>query len=174
MYFHLLLLSVKMLISCKIRSQFFHVLEFFVVFFLCLQLKDPPIICLVCVSGVSADEQYKMKTISVIRGEYVILDPDEDLKDVMMWYFNDNIIAKITGDPNKTCSGVQYEEVRYRGRLMVSQTGSLIITDTRIKDSGVYRLLIINHSNSFSISRAKSFNLSVFGVYHSVIQCSFH
>ncbi|ROI15254.1 hypothetical protein DPX16_1407 [Anabarilius grahami] len=116
----------------------------------------------VTVRGVSADEQYKMKTISVIRGEYVILDPDEELKGEMMWYFNDNIIAKITGDPNKSCIDVQYEDERYRGRLMVSQTGSLIITDTRIKDSGVYRLLVINNSNSFSISRAKSFNLSVF------------
>ncbi|XP_048037417.1 uncharacterized protein LOC125262634 [Megalobrama amblycephala] len=116
----------------------------------------------VTVRGVSADEEYKMKTISVIRGEYVILDPDEDLKDEMMWYFNDNIIAKITGDPNKTCIDVQFEEERFRGRLTVSQTGSLIITNTKIKDSGVYRLLVINNSNSFSISREKSFNLSVF------------
>ncbi|XP_048036014.1 uncharacterized protein LOC125261504 [Megalobrama amblycephala] len=121
----------------------------------------------VTVSGVSAAEHYKMKTISGIRGEYVILDPDEGLNDAMMWYFNDTIIANITGDASKICTDVQCEhgDGRFRDRLIVDhQTGSLTITNIRTTDSGLYRLQIIYNSNSFSISRMKSFSVSVIGL----------
>ncbi|XP_048038465.1 uncharacterized protein LOC125263508 [Megalobrama amblycephala] len=120
----------------------------------------------VTVRGVSAAEQYNMKTISVNKGEYVSLDPDEvkDPNDVMTWYFDDTIIAKITGDPKKT-TDVQCEDgnERFRGRLMVSQTGSLTITNTRTTDSGPYKLQITSNNSSFSISRVKRFSVSVIG-----------
>ncbi|XP_026108579.1 uncharacterized protein LOC113080631 [Carassius auratus] len=124
----------------------------------------------VTVDGVSAAERDEIKRKSVKEGESVTLDTHviKNLTDVMRWYFNDSLIAEITGDQREICSDVQCKE-RYRDRLKVNQTGSLIITNTRITDSGEYTLQII--SSRFSIMR--SFTLTVSGEYHLVIQCMF-
>ncbi|KTG43525.1 hypothetical protein cypCar_00047886 [Cyprinus carpio] len=80
--------------------------------------------------------------------------------------FNVTIHAEITGDPSKTCTDDQCKE-RFRDRLKLDhQTGSLTITNTRIKDSGDYKLLI----NSSRVSIIRSFSVTVYGEYHSVIQ----
>ncbi|XP_077081418.1 uncharacterized protein LOC143735219 [Siphateles boraxobius] len=121
---------------------------------------------LVCVSGVSAAEQDEVKRESVKEGKSVTLDPGviRKLSDMMLWYFNDIIIAEISGDQNKTCTDVQCKE-RFRDRLKLDhQTGSLTITNTRNTDSGEYKLLIIIINSSFSITRVKRFNLTVIDV----------
>ncbi|XP_026115693.1 uncharacterized protein LOC113094211 [Carassius auratus] len=105
----------------------------------------------VTVNGVSADEE------EVNEGESVTLDPGvtKSPNDVMTWYFNDILIAEITGD--------QCNE-RFRDRLKLDhQTGSLNITNTRTTDSGLYKLQISIISSSFSISRVKRFNVTVTG-----------
>ncbi|CAM4659773.1 unnamed protein product [Leuciscus chuanchicus] len=98
----------------------------------------------VIVHGVSAAERDEVKRKSVKEGESVTLDPSVVRKpnDLMMWYFNDSLLAEITGDQSKICTDDQCKE-RFRDRLKLDhQTGSLTITNTRTEDSGEYTLLI--------------------------------
>ncbi|XP_016108711.1 uncharacterized protein [Sinocyclocheilus grahami] len=119
----------------------------------------------VIVNSVPAAERDEVKR---NEGESVTLDSGEIRKpnDVMTWFFNDTPIAQITGDPNKSCTDVQCKDgdERFRDRLRLDhQTGSLTITDTRTTDSGLYKLqIIIGNSSSFSITRVKRFNVTVF------------
>lgn len=124
---------------------------------------------LVCVSGVSADE---VKTISVKEGESVTLDPDDakTTSDVITWFFDGTRITKITGDPNQISTDLQTNE-KFKDRLTVNQNGSLTMMNTRITDSGLYKLQISSSSDGFSITRMKIFRVSVIGVYFLVIQC---
>ncbi len=130
------------------------------------QTKSEKMACENCVSGVSADERNQMKRKSVKEGESVSLESDETKNPkVMMWYFNDTRIAEITGDQSKICTDDQCKE-RFRHRLKLDhQTGSLIITNTRTTDSGLYTLQIIISDSRFSISREKRFSVTVTGEY---------
>ncbi|XDV23780.1 hypothetical protein PO909_028197 [Leuciscus waleckii] len=95
----------------------------------------------------------EVKRKSVKEGESVTFDPGviKNTHDVMMWYFNETLIAEITGD-----------QKRFRDRLKLDhQTGSLIITNTRNTDSGEYKLQIIINNSSVSITRVKIFSVSV-------------
>uniref|UniRef100_A0A8C1XPF2 Immunoglobulin domain-containing protein n=1 Tax=Cyprinus carpio TaxID=7962 RepID=A0A8C1XPF2_CYPCA len=127
-------------------------------------------IFIVVVSGVSAAERDEIKRKSVKEGESVTLYTGEikNPNDLKMWYFNETLIAEITGDQSKICTDVRCEE-RFRDRLKLdNQTGSLTITNTRTTDSGDYKLNIT--SSSFSIKR--SFSVSVTadrtGIYAAV------
>ncbi|XP_051763441.1 uncharacterized protein LOC127519835 isoform X2 [Ctenopharyngodon idella] len=115
----------------------------------------------VSVSGVSAAEGDQV-TFSVKKGESVTLETPVGKKpfDVMTWYFNDILMAEISGDQSKICTDDQCKE-RFRDRLKVNQTGSLTIMDTRNTDSGEYKVEI-TISNSFSIIR--SFSVTVTGL----------
>ncbi len=117
-------------------------------------------------SDVSAAEQYEMKEgASVTLASGVAKNPN----DVMTWYFNNILIAEITGDQSKICTD---DKDRFRDRLKLDhQTGSLNITNTRNTDSGDYKLQII--SSRFSISRKFTVSVTVTGEYHLVIQCLF-
>ncbi|XP_058617002.1 uncharacterized protein LOC131530644 isoform X2 [Onychostoma macrolepis] len=108
----------------------------------------------ITVHDVPGAEMNKTQTKSVKEGESVTLDPGvmKNPKDLMMWYFNDTLIAKINGDPSRICTDDQCEDadVRFRNRLKLNhQTGSLTIMNTRITDSGLYHLEIITNSSSF-------------------------
>ncbi|XP_052394817.1 uncharacterized protein LOC127942859 isoform X1 [Carassius gibelio] len=108
------------------------------------------------VIGVSAAEREEVK-----EGESVTLDPGETKSpnDVMTSYFNDILIAEITGDQSKICRDDQCDE-RFRDRLKLDhQTGSLTITNTRTTDSGLYELQI----NSRRSSIMRSFRVTVIG-----------
>uniref|UniRef100_A0A672M2H9 Immunoglobulin domain-containing protein n=1 Tax=Sinocyclocheilus grahami TaxID=75366 RepID=A0A672M2H9_SINGR len=115
---------------------------------------------LVCISAISAAQLDQMKK---KEGESVSLDPGviKHPNDVLMWYFNDSLIAEITGDQSKICTDVQCDE-RFRDRLKLDhQTGFLTITNTRITDSGAYELKI--NSSRFNISR-NAFGVDTDGV----------
>ncbi|XP_026105510.1 uncharacterized protein LOC113077305 [Carassius auratus] len=120
----------------------------------------------VAVYGVPAVKSDEM---SVEEGESVTLDPGETKSpnDVMTWYFNDILIAEITGDQSKICTDDQCDE-RFRDRLKLNhQTGSLTITNTRTTDSGLYELKIISSSGGTIVKR---FSIIV-GSFFSVDTC---
>ncbi|KAL0161373.1 hypothetical protein M9458_045098, partial [Cirrhinus mrigala] len=114
------------------------------------------------VNGISTAEQEEVKR---NKGESFTLDSSEISKPnvVMTWYFNVALIAQIAGDSNKTCTDVQCKNTdeRFRDRLEVNQIGSLTIKDTRITDSGLYKLQINISDSSFSITRVKTFSVTV-------------
>ncbi|XP_058616362.1 uncharacterized protein LOC131530227 [Onychostoma macrolepis] len=110
------------------------------------------------VSGAGSDGVSVMEGDSVTLHTGVKINQQEKIK----WYFNDTHIAYISGDPSKTCTDVQCEdgEERFRDRLKLDhQTGSLTIIDTRTTDSGEYKPVIINGSDS-----EKIFSVTVHGV----------
>ncbi|XP_058616254.1 uncharacterized protein LOC131530149 [Onychostoma macrolepis] len=105
----------------------------------------------------------KVKTISVTEGESVTLDPGviKNKNYEMTWYFNETLIAEITGDQSFICTGVQCKE-RFRDRLKLdNQTGSLTIMNTRTTDSGLYKLQIISRILQHSISFTRASKDSV-------------
>ncbi|XP_039538627.1 uncharacterized protein LOC120486582 isoform X1 [Pimephales promelas] len=119
----------------------------------------------VSVHDVPAAERDEVKRKSVKEGESVTLHPGVIRKpsDVMMWYFNDTLIAEITGDQSQICTDDQCKE-RFRDRLKLDhQTGSLTIMTTRNTHSGEYKLQININNSSFSITRVKRFSVSVIG-----------
>uniref|UniRef100_A0A672KXB0 Immunoglobulin domain-containing protein n=1 Tax=Sinocyclocheilus grahami TaxID=75366 RepID=A0A672KXB0_SINGR len=74
--------------------------------------------------------------------------------EIIIWYFNDNLIAVITGDLSYVCTDVQCEDGagRFRDRLKLDlQTGSLTIMNIRTTDSGVYHLEINSRRGTISI-----------------------
>uniref|UniRef100_A0A8C1LL43 Immunoglobulin domain-containing protein n=1 Tax=Cyprinus carpio TaxID=7962 RepID=A0A8C1LL43_CYPCA len=121
----------------------------------------------VAVNDVPAARQDE-KTKSVVEGQSVTLDPGvtKNPNDVMVWHFNETLIAEITGDQSKICTDDECKE-RFRDRLKLDhQTGSLTITDTRTTDSGDYKLLISSSSSSsiVVVTSLKSFNISITAV----------
>ncbi|KAK7136679.1 hypothetical protein R3I93_016887 [Phoxinus phoxinus] len=112
----------------------------------------------VSVTGLSAAERDEVK---IKEGESVTLYTGVIKKTkylFLSWYFNDILIAEITGDQSKICTDVQCEE-RFRDRLKLDhQTGSLNITNTRNTDSGEYKLQISN--SRFSIMKIYSVSVT--------------
>ncbi|XP_050951267.1 uncharacterized protein LOC127153980 [Labeo rohita] len=121
----------------------------------------------VAVRGVPAIEQDKMRRKIVKEGESVILDPGEikNSNYLITWHFNDDHIAEISGDQSKICTDVWCTdaEERFRGRLKVNHvSGSLTITNTKITDSGQYKLKIVHSIRRlYSISTIRIRRLSV-------------
>ncbi|XP_026104732.1 CD48 antigen-like, partial [Carassius auratus] len=112
---------------------------------------------------------------SVTEGDSVTLNPDltEIQKmDLIMWKFGpkDIIIAQI----NKKKSTVHDNNAdgRFRDRLKLDQTGSLIITNTTITDSGEYKVYIKTETP------LNTFNLTVYAhlfipvISRDISQCS--
>ncbi|XP_056614988.1 uncharacterized protein LOC130430076 isoform X2 [Triplophysa dalaica] len=111
-----------------------------------------------CVFGVDPDE---VKSMSVLEGDSVTLHTDlTDIQrdDQILWLFGpqESRIAEIYKQKPKTETG------RHGDRLKLNkETGSLTITKTKITDSGLYQLQIINSSGTLY----KIFNVSVYGVF---------
>ncbi|CAM4660209.1 unnamed protein product [Leuciscus chuanchicus] len=107
------------------------------------------------VHGVSEHEVNVAKGVSVTLNTDVATAQQGEIR----WYYNDILIAEITGDQSKICTDVQCEE-RFRDRLELDhQTGSLTIMNIRNTDSGVYHLQFNSSSDS-----EKIFNVIVCGL----------
>ncbi|XP_016107374.1 uncharacterized protein [Sinocyclocheilus grahami] len=114
--------------------------------------------------GVSAVET-DVLSVSVMEGDSITLNTgfESNQQEYIIWYFDDNRIALITGDLGKICTDVQCNEgtERFRDRLKLDhQTGSLTITNTTTTDAGLYELKII----SIRKSSEKTFNVTVHDV----------
>ncbi|XP_052447232.1 hepatocyte cell adhesion molecule isoform X3 [Carassius gibelio] len=124
--------------------------------FCCELLKKMFIfICLIScwLAGVFGDE---VKSVSVMEGDSVTLNPDLteiQRNDLIMWTFELALIAKTNGKDNKR----EFYDERFRDRLKLDQTGSLIITNTRTTDSGLYKV-----TSSRRLKPLNTFNLTVY------------
>ncbi|XP_067270842.1 uncharacterized protein [Pseudorasbora parva] len=104
-----------------------------------------------------------VKSVSVMEGDSVTLNTDvTELQKYLMiqWTFGSSRIAEF----NRLMQpGFVYDE-SFSDRLTLDQqTGSLTITNTRTKDSGLYKLTIFSKDTSFMI-----FNLTVYEVTNAV------
>uniref|UniRef100_A0A8C1S401 Zmp:0000000652 n=1 Tax=Cyprinus carpio TaxID=7962 RepID=A0A8C1S401_CYPCA len=115
-----------------------------------------------CVFGVDTDE---MKSVSVMKGESVTLNPDfiEVQKYLLLqWKFGSTRIAEVNklAQINSTYDG---PDGRFRDRLKLDQTGSLTITNTSTTDSGLYQLMGVQKETIYII-----FNVTVYEEENSV------
>ncbi|CAM4660225.1 unnamed protein product [Leuciscus chuanchicus] len=106
------------------------------------------------VHGVSEHEVNVAKGVSVSLNTDVTTDQQGEIR----WYYNDILIAEITGDQSKIFTDDQYDERLDRLELD-HQTGSLTITNTRYTDSGVYHIQFNSSSD-----REKIFKVTVWGI----------
>ncbi|XP_016396131.1 uncharacterized protein LOC107729909 [Sinocyclocheilus rhinocerous] len=94
-----------------------------------------------------------VKSLSVKEREYVTLQAVTEIQsnDHILWLFGDTVLAEIHKADQRFSTSDGPDE-RFRGRLKLNnQTGSLIITNTRTTDSGLYELKI--SSSRYTINR---------------------
>lgn len=90
------------------------------------------------------------KTKSVKEGEIIILhtgviDIDSEGYNLILWKTKDVIVGEI----NKKINKHNVDEEIFNGRLQLKETsGSLIISDSRTTDSGVYHLNMSSSSHT--------------------------
>ncbi|XP_077081363.1 uncharacterized protein LOC143734907 isoform X2 [Siphateles boraxobius] len=103
---------------------------------------------------------YKWRILSVIEGESITLNPDEEHKeDKLVWMFRGSCIAEGKISAHNFTVHDDLPDGRFKGRLKLDrQTGSLIIPITRTTDTGVYELLITRMGKS----SLKRFSVTVF------------
>ncbi|XP_050956401.1 uncharacterized protein LOC127157210 [Labeo rohita] len=98
------------------------------------------IVLLIC--GVFDADQDEVKSVSVMEGDSVTLNPDPTQIQgfiLILWRFEDPVIAQIDG---KETSYPGHTEI-FRDRLQLDQTGSLTIMNMKIKHSGLYILDVV-------------------------------
>ncbi|XP_058616946.1 uncharacterized protein LOC131530601 isoform X2 [Onychostoma macrolepis] len=95
----------------------------------------------------------EMKIVSVTEGDPVTLQTDvTELQgdELIVWRFGDEgkLIAK--HDIEAKSSPLYDTDERFRDRLQLDQTGSLIITNTRTTDSGLYKVKINSNKQTLN------------------------
>ncbi len=122
-----------------------------------------------CSSGVFGANEDEMKSVSVMEGDSVTLNPElTQIQDIIkkVWRFSDK-------DPNIAETSkhefiLSESNEMFRDRLQLDhQTGSLTIKNTRTTDSGLYELQI-DRSNGTSY---KKFNVTVYGEDTFLVSC---
>ncbi|CAM4659234.1 unnamed protein product [Leuciscus chuanchicus] len=102
-----------------------------------------------------------MMNVSVMEGESVTLRTgviEIQGHDLILWKFEDQLIAEINKGTNQFILN-DSGDVRFKDRLQPNEkTGSLIISKSRITDTGVYHLHMIN--STYTIQRIISVTVS--------------
>ncbi|XP_077081560.1 uncharacterized protein LOC143735302 isoform X2 [Siphateles boraxobius] len=101
------------------------------------------------VDGVFGDAS-GFNSVSVMEGRPVTLNTGvtKQKRDKMLWFFNDTLIALISGEPSTSCL-YDGEDGRFRDRLEVDfKTVSLTIRDIRSEHAGRYEAYFIQSKSS--------------------------
>ncbi|XP_043078903.1 uncharacterized protein LOC122327536 isoform X1 [Puntigrus tetrazona] len=97
------------------------------------------------------DVTEEVRTISATAGDPVTLHSRNDMHRYLLikWMFGSTRIAEIDRltQTNSTYDG---PGGRFRDRLQLDQTGSLIITNTRTTDSGLYTVTVFSSETSYT------------------------
>ncbi|XP_052447270.1 carcinoembryonic antigen-related cell adhesion molecule 5-like isoform X2 [Carassius gibelio] len=116
-------------------------------------------LCSWSLAGVFGDDAVKLE--SVMEGESVTLNPDVNTINELRWSFIYNnkkiLIALIDRQNNISILHDDTLDGRFRDRLKLDQTGSLIITNTRTTDSGLYTVTSTSREKPLSV-----FSLTVY------------
>lgn len=90
-------------------------------------------------------EKGELKTVSVTEGDpaYLMMEDVEIQRyDLIVWRYGDDGILIVKGDREDNKTTYSHDEI-YGDRLELNyQSGSLTITDTRITDTGLYKVKI--------------------------------
>ncbi|XP_056304489.1 SLAM family member 9-like [Danio aesculapii] len=119
----------------------------------------------------------EVKSVSATEGDSVFLHisvTEEQRTNEIEWRFeNDILIAKLNRMNNMSTFYNDSAGGRFRGRLKLdSQTGSLIITNSRSTDSGLYQVTNINSKPLFTFTFTVYARLPVPDILFSSSQCS--
>ncbi|XP_052447226.1 uncharacterized protein LOC127988487 isoform X1 [Carassius gibelio] len=106
------------------------------------------VLSLLIMYGVFGVETEEVKSVSVMEGDSVTLNPDLSKIQgmvLLLWRFGDkgSTIAQIDGND------IIYEDYEvFRGRLQLHQTGSLTITNVRTNHSGLYKAEVSHNTGT--------------------------
>ncbi|XP_026113558.1 uncharacterized protein LOC113092160 isoform X2 [Carassius auratus] len=116
------------------------------------------VLCLLMMCGVFCAETDEVKSVSVMEGDSVTLNPDlTQIKGIvlLLWRF---------GDKGSTIAQIDEDEILYnnneifKDRLQLDQSGSLTINNTRTKHTGLYEAEISHNTGTLYIK----FRLTVY------------
>uniref|UniRef100_A0A8C1XKR8 Immunoglobulin domain-containing protein n=1 Tax=Cyprinus carpio TaxID=7962 RepID=A0A8C1XKR8_CYPCA len=130
-------------------------------------------LCLWRLVGILGDDA--VKSVSVMEGDYVTLESgvsEIQTYDLITWTFGNSqtLIARINKEDRNFNTYYYGADERFRDRLRKGyQTGSLIITDIKTTDSGLYEVTIRNRSSETKYR----FKVKVFGVFGDAVKTLF-
>ncbi|XP_052394108.1 uncharacterized protein LOC127942446 [Carassius gibelio] len=115
-----------------------------------------------------------VKSVSVMEGDPITLQHDAEIHtdDLLLWRFGDKgiLLAKVDVETKET--SLNDADERFKDRLLLDQTGSLTITNSRTEHAGLYEVEIRGRESSqrflLSVSAVSDLTLS-FGEIAAIV-----